>query len=213
MTVNALTTLRLARRIGSIMSVGSQRKILLVDDNKQIRSINATRLIAGGYQVREAGDGIEALKQLKEELPDLIILDLMMPVMDGYKVLQVVKTNSQTRDIPVIVLSGKGQPEEIEKALKLGANDFLNKMRTNPNVLLEKVKQSLAAGNGQTAVPHYHLAVKEQIFDAPKIALDFNLPADFHCPKCGAPLILELIPDFSHHEPWFTGHFVCTQCR
>lgn len=188
-------------------------KILLVDDNKQIRSINAARLVAGGYQVREAGDGIEALKLLKEEMPDLIILDLMMPVMDGYKVLQVVKSSPQTRGVPVIVLSGKGQPEEIEKALKLGANDFLNKMRTNPNILLEKVKDNLAAVSGPTAVPHYQLAVKEQIFDAPKIAREFNLPVDFHCPKCGTPVILELIPDFSHHEPWFTGHFVCTQCR
>lgn len=191
----------------------TQKKILLIDDNAQIRSINATRLKAAGYAVTEGGDGVECLKLLKAEQPDLVVLDLMMPVMDGFKVLQMVKLNPQTSCIPILVLSGRGQPEEIEKALKLGANDFLVKMRTNPNILLEKVQKALTATCQEGRIPHYQLAIKEQIFDAHILARDFVLPPDFHCQKCGGPLLLELIPDFSHQEPWFTGHFVCTNCR
>jgi len=71
--------------------------------------------------------------------------------MDGFKVLQMVKLDPQTTSIPVVVLSGRGQSEEIEKALKLGASDFLVKMRTNPNILVEKVQKTLAAAAGQAA--------------------------------------------------------------
>jgi hypothetical protein len=110
-------------------------------------------------------------------------------------------------------MSGRGQPEEVDKALKLGASDFLVKMRTNPKILLEKVQKTLEKSNEHAAVPHYRLAVKERVFDAARFASDFNLPADYRCPKCGNPYLLELVPDFSHAEPWFSGHLTCSYCR
>ncbi len=198
------------------------KRILLVEDNAQSRSIGRAKLTEAGYDVTEAGDGVEALKALEAGVPDLILLDLMMPLMDGYKVLQMVKTNPRTRDVPVIILSGRGQAEEVSKGLKLGAADFLIKMRTTPKILLEKVETILAASASSAsaptsargpAIPHYHLAVKEQGFDAARLAGDFGLPPEYHCAKCGSPLVLEVVPDFSHSEPWFTGHFVCRKCR
>ncbi|HWR97145.1 MAG TPA: response regulator [Candidatus Methanoperedens sp.] len=191
----------------------TSQKVLLVDDNAQTRAINAARLRVAGYDVTEAGDGVECIKLLRAQPVDLLVLDLMMPVMDGFKVLQMVKLDPQTKGIPVVVLSGRGQPEEIEKALKLGASDFLVKMRTNPNILAEKVQKTLAATAGPAAITRYLLAIKENILDAHTLARDFSLPPEYHCQKCGNPLVLELIPDFSHHEPWFTGHFVCSLCR
>lgn len=191
----------------------SGKRILLVDDNAQTRAINAARLRAAGFEVMEAGDGMECIKLLKTQPADLLILDLMMPVMDGFKVLQMVKLDPQTKNLPVIVLSGRGQPEEIEKALNLGASDFLVKMRTNPNILVEKVQKTLTASAGQAAIQHYLLAVKENVLDAHTLARDFSLSQDYRCPKCASSLVLELIPDFSHHEAWFTGHFICSNCR
>ncbi len=188
-------------------------KILLVDDNAQARSINRSRLAVGGFLVEEAENGVEALKKLQESVPDLIILDLMMPIIDGFKVLQMIKTNPALKDIPVVVLSGRGQPEEVEKALKLGATDFLVKMKTNPNVLLEKINGIIEKGTRPQVTPHYLLAVREGTYDAHYLARDFSLPPDFRCAKCGGPFLLELLPDFSHHEPWFTGHFICPACR
>lgn len=187
--------------------------VLLVDDNQQSRAIFARRLEGDGYNVIQAEDGMDCLKRLGEVVPDLVVLDLMMPVMDGFKVLQMIKTNPALKDIPVLVLSGRGQPEEVQKALNLGASDFLIKMRTNPNILSEKVKCTLAKACEKGGVTHYLLAVKENVFDAPLIARDHGLPPSFHCGKCGNPLLLELVPDFSHQEPWFTGHFVCSFCR
>jgi CheY-like chemotaxis protein len=197
------------------------KKILMVEDNAKARAIGKAKLVEAGYEVAEAGDGVEALKALENSIPDLILLDLMMPLMDGYKVLQVVKTNPRTRDVPVIILSGQGQTEEVNKGLKLGAADFLVKMRTTPKLLLEKVESLLQPSSSGPrpgpargpAVPHYHLAVKAQGFDAARLAGDFGLPPEYHCAKCGSPLLLEVVPDFSHSEPWFTGHFICLQCR
>jgi len=188
-------------------------RILLVDDNAQARSINRSRLAVGGFLVEEAENGVEAIKKLQESVPDLIILDLMMPIIDGFKVLQMIKTNPALKDIPVVVLSGRGQPEEVEKALKLGATDFLVKMKTNPNVLLEKINSIIEKGPRLRVTPHYLLEVKEGTYDALYLAKDFSLPPDFRCAKCQGPLLLELLPDFSHHEPWFTGHFTCPACR
>jgi CheY-like chemotaxis protein len=190
-----------------------QKTILLVDDNDQARAIGRSKLQEGGFGVEEARNGADCIKLLQEVQPDLIILDLVMPIMDGYKVLQMLKTNVRTKDIPVIVMSGRGQPEEVDKALKLGASDFLVKMRTNPKILLEKVQKTLEKSNEHAAVPHYRLAVKERVFDAARFASDFNLPADYRCPKCGNPYLLELVPDFSHAEPWFSGHLTCSYCR
>ncbi|GBE14550.1 phosphate regulon transcriptional regulatory protein PhoB [bacterium BMS3Abin14] len=188
------------------------KKILLVDDNDKARSINSSVLQQAGFEITEAENGVECIKAMQNLLPDLIILDLVMPIMDGYKVLQMIKTRQVTRDIPVIVLSGRGQPEEVEKALKLGASDFLVKMRTNPKALLEKVQAILEKPKSAMEVHKYRLAIKEKIYDAVKLATDFEFPVEYRCSRCGNPLLLELLPDYTHKEHWFTGHFVCSHC-
>ncbi len=125
-----------------------KNKILFVDDTKMLRDIYKSKLMSEGYQVKTADNGVEAIKVLtedKEWKPDLILLDLIMPVMDGFKVLQAVKTNPDFSSIPVIVFSSRGQPEEIEKAINLGADGYLIKTTTTPNVVIKKVKEALGA--------------------------------------------------------------------
>src|SRR4030043_981604 len=89
------------------------------------------------FQVLTADNGMEAIKILSQEKPDLILLDLMMPIMDGYKVLQVVKTDPRLANIPVLVFSAKGQSEEVEKALNLGPPCIILKATTKPNEVVE----------------------------------------------------------------------------
>ena len=118
-----------------------ERIILLVDDSAQSRAIYRNKLTLDSFAVIEASDGIEALKKLQETKPDLIILDLWMEGIDGFKFLQLLNLNPDLKDIPVIILSARSVPEDIQKALSLGAKDFLPKMTTTPVKLSEKVKE------------------------------------------------------------------------
>ncbi len=113
--------------------------VLIVDDTEFYRKVYMTKLLSAGYVTRVATNGLEALKSMMTQKPDLILLDLVMPEMDGFKVLQAVRASPALHKIPVIVFSSKGVPEEIQKALQAGANDFLIKSTTTPNKVIEKI--------------------------------------------------------------------------
>lgn len=189
-----------------------RNKILLVEDSKVVQQMYKNKLTFEQFQVLTADNGMEAIKILSQEKPDLILLDLMMPVMDGYKVLQVVKTDPKLSDIPVLVFSAKGQSEEVEKALSLGAVGYIVKATTKPNEVVEQIRKILSQKPKFQELAHYIVEIRETAYDAKKLASDFNLN-DLKCQKCQAPLLLELIPDFSHETPWFTGRFFCPRCR
>ena len=116
-----------------------KKKILLVEDNDTNRRMNKSRLVCDGYFVIEAADGIEAIARLDDCLPDLVVLDLYMDGMNGFKVLSFLKGNPDTKDIPVIVLSARGQQSEVDRVMLLGAEGFLVKMFTSPAKLSEYV--------------------------------------------------------------------------
>ncbi len=101
--------------------------ILLVDDEKLNSKILETVLRRGGYQFFEAESGEETLKILERENIDLIILDLMMPGMDGYQILEKIKKNPSTNFIPVIIASALKESVDVEKGLEMGANDYFTK--------------------------------------------------------------------------------------
>lgn len=119
------------------------KKILIVEDDKFLRELIKRKLIAEKFEVTEATDGEEAIKKAKEESPDLILLDLILPNIDGFEVLMNVKEDEKTKNIPVIILSNLGQQEEIEKGLKLGAVDYMVKAHFTPGEIIEKLKNVL----------------------------------------------------------------------
>ncbi len=120
------------------------KKILIVEDDKFLRELITRKLIAENYEIVEAIDGEEGLKKIKEEKPDLVLLDLILPGIDGFEVLSKMKDDPALASIPVIILSNLGQREDVEKGLKLGAVDYLVKAHFTPNEIIEKVKNSLA---------------------------------------------------------------------
>jgi DNA-binding response OmpR family regulator len=189
-----------------------RNKILLVEDSKAIQQIYKNKLTIEQFNVITADNGMEAIKILSQEKPDIILLDLMMPIMDGYKVLQVIKTDPRLSKIPVLVFSAKGQAEEVEKSLNLGAAGYIVKATTKPNEVVEQIRKVLTQRPEVHELTHYIVEVRENAYDAKKLATDFNLN-DLKCPKCQAPLLLELIPDFSHENPWFSGKFLCSRCH
>jgi DNA-binding response OmpR family regulator len=103
------------------------KKILLVEDEKNIILGVSICLRTAGLQVEVAEDGVEALRKISESKPDLVLLDLVMPKLNGLDVLQSIKENPETRDIPVIILSARAQEEDIQRAMDLGASEYMAK--------------------------------------------------------------------------------------
>ena len=117
--------------------------VLIIEDDEFLRSLTAKRLEKGGYQPAVAVDGDTALNAAIESKPDLIILDLLLPGIDGFEVLKRIRGNDQLKTTPVIVFSNLGQREDIEKATQLGADDFLVKSNFTLDDLVVKIKSKL----------------------------------------------------------------------
>lgn len=120
-----------------------KKKILIIEDDIFLRELISRKLALEGYDIKQASDGENGLKELKKQAPDLVLLDLILPGIDGFEVLMRVKKNSELAHIPVIILSNLGQREDIEKGLKLGAVDYLIKAHFTPREIIEKVKYIL----------------------------------------------------------------------
>ena len=118
-------------------------KVLIVDDDAFLSGIYATKLELDGFAVVSARDGDEGLKAALKEIPDLILLDVLMPKLDGFEVLKRLKAEETTKNIPVIMLTNLGQKEDVEKGLQEGAADYLIKAHFVPAEAVAKIKKVL----------------------------------------------------------------------
>ena len=118
-------------------------KIIIVEDDKFLRDLITQKVLKEGYLVVEAVNGEEGVAKAKEEKPDLMLLDLILPGIDGFEVLRQVKENPETSSIPVIILSNLGQKDDVERGMKLGAADYLIKAHFTPGEILAKIKSIL----------------------------------------------------------------------
>lgn len=116
------------------------KKILIVEDDKFLRELMTRKLLSLQYEVVSASDGEEGLEKIKTELPDVVLLDLILPGINGFEVLELAKKDSATAKIPIIILSNLGQSEDIKKGLELGAQDFLVKAHFTPQEIVDKLK-------------------------------------------------------------------------
>ncbi|ADQ14492.1 response regulator [Halanaerobium hydrogeniformans] len=110
-------------------------KILVVDDEKNIRLVVGKCLEKAGFEVDYAVNGVEAVDKANDIGPDLILLDLRLPKMNGFLVLEALKSDSATVDIPVIILSALSEEDDVQKAISSGAEDFLVKPISQDNLL------------------------------------------------------------------------------
>ena len=115
-------------------------KILIVEDDKFLRELMSQKLRTEDYEVVEAVDGEEGVAKAKESNPDLILLDLILPGIDGFEVLTEIKKEENLVSVPVIILSNLGQKEDVEKGMTLGAVDYLIKAHFTPGEIIEKVR-------------------------------------------------------------------------
>ena len=119
------------------------KTIIIIEDDKFLRELIVQKLLKEGYEISEAIDGEEGIKKIKEEKPDLILLDLILPGIDGFEVLSQMGEDPKLSLIPVIILSNLGQKEDVEKGMKLGAVDYLIKAHFTPGEIIEKIKKAL----------------------------------------------------------------------
>lgn len=112
-------------------------RLLLVDDDDDVATMYATQLKAQGFRVITARSGAEAIDRATTEIPHLIYLDLGLPEMHGFEVLEQLRAGPRTAGIPVVILTNYSEPDVIERGRELGAHDFLIKAHTPPAVLAE----------------------------------------------------------------------------
>lgn len=123
------------------------RRILLVEDNRFLRKAAEATLRRHGFDVLTAQDGEEALRLARAEAPDLVLLDMIMPKLQGFEVLRMLKQDPATRPIPVIVLSNLGQESDVKQALEAGAVAYLVKASLTLEELVKRVEEVLKGGS------------------------------------------------------------------
>ncbi|MFC1767667.1 response regulator transcription factor [Candidatus Margulisiibacteriota bacterium] len=121
-------------------------KILIVEDDPSTAELIKFTVEAKGHNTLSAADGGEAVKKVRTDAPDLIVLDIMLPTMDGFQVCQILKHNKAYQSIPIIILSAKIKKEDIDKGLEKGADEYLTKP-FDPKTLLLKIESFLAKSN------------------------------------------------------------------
>ncbi len=134
-------------------------KIALVEDEKVLSQVLENKLKKEGFEVFVAMDGEAGLEIIDAMRPDLILLDILMPKIDGFGVLTQLSQNPELSKIPVIIISNSGQPVEIDKALALGVKDYLIKAEFDPQEVLEKIKKQL----NLTSTPQEQKTASEKV--------------------------------------------------
>ncbi len=121
----------------------TKKKILLVEDDTLISSMYKIKFKADGFEVVIASDGASALELAKKEKPDIVMLDIILPQLDGFTVLEELKKDQTTKHIPVIMLTNLGTTEDKAKGEKLGAIDYLVKASLTPAQVSQRIKEHL----------------------------------------------------------------------
>lgn len=120
-------------------------KILLIEDDPFLLSMYTTKFELEGFKVVSVNDGEKGLKMASSEMPDIILLDILMPKMNGFEVMEKLKADEQMSRIPVILLTNLNQKNEIERGLALGADDYLIKAHFMPSEVVDKIKRVINA--------------------------------------------------------------------
>ena len=121
----------------------NKKKILLIEDDSMISSMYKTKFEADGFEVFVADNGVIGLELAKKEKPDIIMLDVILPQLDGFSVLDQIKKDETIKNVPVIMLTNLGTEEDKKKGETMGALDYLVKASLTPGQVSEKIKQAL----------------------------------------------------------------------
>ncbi|MFZ5982250.1 MAG: response regulator [Patescibacteria group bacterium] len=179
-------------------------KILIVDDDEMVRGIYADVFKKEGFEVVEANDGLEGLEATISLQPDVVFTGIIMPRMDGFTLMQELKKNALTSNIPVVFSSHLGREEDKARALELGAKDFFIKDFDTPKEVAERVKILFSEGI-------FWLSLDAEKLDGPKIKAKLEGMGDYKCSKCQGEVALHIrLTNLDRGE--FSGKFGCPKC-
>lgn len=185
--------------------MNEKTKILIVDDDEETRRMYAEIFRNADFKVIEAKDGVEGLDKATTEAPNVIFTGIIMPRMDGFSLMESLKKNLATSEIPVIVSSHMGREEDRQKANLLGACYFIVRGFTTPNELVKKIKSLFIGGK------EYYLELSTLSMDAPKLAHDLGLNNNFECLECDDKLVMKVITSDKDGGE-LEVHLVCPSC-
>jgi CheY-like chemotaxis protein len=195
--------------------------ILLVEDNPNLRKLYSDILGFNGYEVLTAEDGELGWEMAKANKPDFILLDLEMPKLDGFGVLKLIRADVTTKSIPVVVFSAVNMKADVEKAIGLGANGYMNKGVHSPRYVLDTIKSfmpKLAPDHKKTLDPSpkpglHKLQVTEYQQGSDGQWTEGISVKGYRCPRCEEEMIMEMYPgpeqDGGH---WYYSRLVCVKC-
>lgn len=153
----------------------TQVRILLVDDDAETRDVYANFFQASGFSVEEAENGLDALERIQVTKPDIIVSGIIMPKMDGFTLVQALRQNVETAQIPIVFLSHLGRQEDQHRSKELGVDDFIVRDTTPLKEVLSRIKALLSA-------MEYIVAIEPGSFDAKRFASDMAIPENFASP-------------------------------
>jgi two-component system, chemotaxis family, chemotaxis protein CheY len=179
-------------------------KILIVEDDEGTREMYVTVFKNSGFEVIEAEDGIAGLEKAAKDLPDIIFTGIIMPKMDGFSMMEALKKNVMTTNIPVIISSHMGREEDRQKANVLGAKYFFVRGYSSPKEIVDKVNQLFQQRK------EYQLEINRTALDAPLLAKNLGLDEEFRCPEpdCDGRLVIKLVLNSGSVE----AMLVCPSC-
>lgn len=183
---------------------GKKIKILIVDDDHATREMYAEIFRNSDFKVMEANDGLSGLDIAGREMPDVIFTGIVMPRMDGFSMMEELRKNVSTADIPVVISSHLGRETDRQRANTLGARDFIVRDTTPPREVMERIRAIFLGGEYKLDFNAYNL-------DAQKLARDLGLNQDFQCLECGQKMVLRLkMTDAKTRK--YEAVFVCPHC-
>ncbi|MFA5366897.1 MAG: response regulator [Dehalococcoidia bacterium] len=194
------------------MEAQDKKTILLVEDEISFRTIYQDMLESGNFNVLTAEDGEAGLNIALTQKPDLVLLDLNLPKLHGFEVLQKIRADESTSKMPVIILTVQGSDKEINKGTELGATDYLIKGICTAMDTFKRINAALSAAKPTITV--YKVEVKERLLDAIALEDELHLGLYFNCPGCRMAVSLELTPDpVKDGKHSFSARFVCPLCK
>ncbi|MFA6271807.1 MAG: response regulator [Patescibacteria group bacterium] len=123
--------------------MSTKQKILLIEDDKMLLEMYTAKFTREGFEIATAENGSDGLKAARDTKPDMILLDIIMPKLDGFATLKEIRKDENIKDVPVILLTNLGQDQDIQKGKDLGADDYFVKANHTPTEIVEKVQELL----------------------------------------------------------------------